>query len=87
MGQPVALYPLDGQVTPRASQSSTPPPADASARLVHVLLDGFRAGAATDGPVAPSTRRTQLAMRRNAERRLGTKRTRTATPHPKEKPR
>lgn len=61
--------------------------ADASARLVHVLLDGFRAGAATEGPVAPSTRRTQIAMRRHAERRLGTKRTRTATPHHKEKPR
>jgi AcrR family transcriptional regulator len=45
--------------------------ADASARLVHVLLDGFRAVAATDGPVAPSARRTQVAMRRNADRRLG----------------
>lgn len=34
----------------------TPPgiAADASARLVHVLLDGFRAAAATDGPPAPS---------------------------------
>jgi AcrR family transcriptional regulator len=51
--------------------------AEASARLVHVLLDGFRAGGATDGPVAPSARRTQVAMRRNAERRLGTKRTRS----------
>jgi AcrR family transcriptional regulator len=45
--------------------------ADASARFVHVLLDGFRAGAATDGPSAPTARRTQIAMRRNAERRLG----------------
>ena len=49
---------------------------DASSRLVHVLLDGFRAEAATPGPSAPSPRRTQLAMRRNAEHRLGTKRTR-----------
>lgn len=48
---------------------------DASARLIHVLLDGFRADAATDGPVAPSARRTELAMRRNAERSLGAKRT------------
>lgn len=43
----------------------------ASARLVHVLLDGFRAAAASDGPRAPSPRRLQLAMRRNSERRLG----------------
>ncbi|MBK6856546.1 MAG: helix-turn-helix transcriptional regulator [Microthrixaceae bacterium] len=49
--------------------------ADASARLIHVLLDGFRADAATDGPAAPSARRTELAMRRNAERSLGPKRT------------
>jgi hypothetical protein len=61
--------------------------ADASARFIHVVLDGFRAAAATDGPVAPSARRTQLAMRRNAERRLGAKRTRRATPHTKEEPR
>jgi hypothetical protein len=45
--------------------------AEASARLIHVLLDGFRASAASDGPPAPSARRTQLAMRRNGERRLG----------------
>jgi len=44
--------------------------ADASARLLHILLDGFRADAATDGPTAPSARRTRLAMRRNGERRL-----------------
>src|SRR5437588_80688 len=37
---------------------------DASARLVHVLLDGLRAPAATDGPVAPTPRRMRLAMRR-----------------------
>lgn len=43
----------------------------ASARLVHVLLDGLRAPAATDGPVAPTPRRMRLVMRRNAERRLG----------------
>jgi AcrR family transcriptional regulator len=45
--------------------------ADASARLVHVLLDGFRADAASDGPPAPNARRMQLAMRRNGQRRLG----------------
>ena len=44
----------------------------ASARLVHVLLDGLRAAAASDGPVAPTPRRMRLAMRRNAERHLGT---------------
>src|SRR5439155_26174915 len=48
--------------------------ADASARLVHVLLDGFRADAASEGPPAPSARRTRLAMRRNGQRRLGTTR-------------
>jgi AcrR family transcriptional regulator len=45
--------------------------ADASARLIHVLLDGFRAHAASDGPPAPTPRRMRLAMRRNGERRLG----------------
>jgi hypothetical protein len=35
------------------------------------MLDGFRAQAATDSPPAPSARRTQLAMRRNGEQRLG----------------
>lgn len=45
--------------------------ADASARLIHVLLDGFRAHAASDGPPAPGPRRMRLAMRRNAEDRLG----------------
>lgn len=52
---------------------------DASARLIHIVLDGFRAAAATNGPVAPSARRTQVAMRRNAERRLGSTRTRKTT--------
>jgi hypothetical protein len=51
---------------------------DASARLVHVLLDGFRASAATDGPAAPNPRRMRLAMRRNGERHLGA--TRKETP-------
>jgi hypothetical protein len=60
---------------------------DASSRLVHVLLDGFRAEAATPGPGAPSPRRTQLAMRRNAEHRLGTRRTRNRTPRSKEQQR
>jgi hypothetical protein len=44
---------------------------EASARLIHVLLDGFRASAATEGAPAPSARDTELAMRRNGERRLG----------------
>jgi AcrR family transcriptional regulator len=43
----------------------------ASARLVHVLLDGFRAQAATDGPPAPGARETEAAMLRNGEQRLG----------------
>jgi AcrR family transcriptional regulator len=50
--------------------------AEASARLVHVLLDGFRSTAATDGPSAPSPGRMRLAMRRNGERRLGATRMR-----------
>lgn len=45
--------------------------AQASARLVHVLLDGFRAAAATAGPPAPGARETEAAMRRNGEQRLG----------------
>lgn len=44
---------------------------DASARLIHVLLDGFRSMGSTDGPTAPPPRRMRLAMRRNGERRLG----------------
>jgi hypothetical protein len=43
----------------------------ASARLVHILLDGFRAQAATDGPPAPRARETEAAVRRNGEQRLG----------------
>jgi AcrR family transcriptional regulator len=50
--------------------------AEASARLVHVLLDGFRLTAATDGPGAPSPGQMRLAMRRNGERGLGATRTR-----------
>jgi AcrR family transcriptional regulator len=50
--------------------------AEASARLIHVVLDGLRADAASEGPVAPSARRTEQAMRRNGERRLGTTRAR-----------
>jgi AcrR family transcriptional regulator len=57
--------------------------ADASARLIHVLLDGFRADAASDGPPAPSVRRMRLAMRRNGERRLGAAKSQT-TPQSKE---
>jgi hypothetical protein len=44
--------------------------AEASARLVHLLLDGFRAQGASVGPPAPAARRTEIAMRRNGERRL-----------------
>ena len=57
--------------------------AEASARLIHVVLDGLRAEAASEGPAAPSARRTEQAMRRNGERRLGTThrpRGRAATP-------
>jgi AcrR family transcriptional regulator len=61
--------------------------AAASARLTHLLLDGLRADAATEGPAAPSARRTQLAMRRNGERRLGTTRTTRTTPQIKEQSR
>lgn len=43
----------------------------ASARLVHLLLDGLRATSATDGPPSPSPRGTAAAMRRNGEQRLG----------------
>jgi AcrR family transcriptional regulator len=44
----------------------------ASARLLHLMLDGLRVEAATVGPTAPSERGTQLAMRRNGEQHLGT---------------
>src|SRR3954468_4770079 len=50
--------------------------ADASARLVHVLLYGFRATAASEGPKPPTPRRMRLAMRRNGERRLGARKER-----------
>jgi AcrR family transcriptional regulator len=50
--------------------------ADASARLVLVLLDGFRATAASEGPKPPTPRRMRLAMRRNGERRLGARKER-----------
>ncbi len=43
----------------------------ASARLVHLVLDGLRANSATPGPPPPTPRRMQIAMRRNGERRLG----------------
>jgi hypothetical protein len=49
--------------------------AEASARLIHLLLDGFRAQAATDGPAAPTARGVVAAMRDNGERRLGCSRT------------
>lgn len=37
-----------------------------SQRLIHVLLDGLRAEAATAGPAAPSSRRMRLAMREHS---------------------
>lgn len=46
--------------------------AQASARLIHVLLDGLRASAATTGPKAPRAAATEEAMRHNSEHRLGT---------------
>jgi hypothetical protein len=45
--------------------------AEASARLIALLLDGLRAPAATTGPPAPSPEQVLAAMRRNGERRLG----------------
>jgi AcrR family transcriptional regulator len=45
--------------------------AEASARLIALLLDGLRAQAATAGPPAPSARQVMAAMRHNGERRLG----------------
>jgi AcrR family transcriptional regulator len=53
--------------------------AEASARLIHILLDGLRASAASDGPPAPSARRTRLAMRRNGQLRLGSVRSQRVT--------
>src|SRR3954471_15000980 len=49
--------------------------AEASARLIHLLLDGFRAQAAPNAPAAPTAREVVAAMRRNGERRLGCSRT------------
>jgi AcrR family transcriptional regulator len=47
--------------------------ARASARLVHVLLDGFRTAAATAGPPSLGAREIQAAMRRNGAQRLGSR--------------
>jgi AcrR family transcriptional regulator len=44
---------------------------EASARLIHILLDGLRAEAANPGPPSPSAARVRLAMRRNGARRIG----------------
>jgi AcrR family transcriptional regulator len=41
---------------------------EASQRLIHLLLDGLRAEAATDGPTAPSARRMRVAMREQSRR-------------------
>ena len=40
----------------------------ASGRLIHLLLDGMRADAATPGPTAPSPRRMRSAMREHSRR-------------------
>lgn len=48
--------------------------AEASARLIHLVLDGLRAPAATPGPPPPSAARTEAAMHRNAQHRLGSAR-------------
>ena len=45
--------------------------AEASARLVGLVLDGLRAEAATPGPAAPDAHDVRQAMRHNGERRLG----------------
>jgi AcrR family transcriptional regulator len=45
--------------------------AEASSRLVHLLLDGLRATSATEGARAPQAAATEAAMRRNSEHRLG----------------
>jgi AcrR family transcriptional regulator len=45
--------------------------AEASARLIGLVLDGLRAQAATAGPPAPPARHVMAAMRHNGERRLG----------------
>ena len=45
--------------------------AQASARLIALLLDGLRAEAATAGPPPPPARHVMAAMRHNGERRLG----------------
>jgi AcrR family transcriptional regulator len=63
----VLLLMANAGLLERAHDIST----EASARLVHLLLDGLRAPAATDGPVAPNPSDTEEAMRRNSERRLG----------------
>lgn len=41
---------------------------EASRRLVHLLVDGLRADAATPGPTAPSPRRMRAAMREHSRR-------------------
>jgi AcrR family transcriptional regulator len=45
--------------------------AEASARLIGLLLDGLRAEAATPGHAAPSARQVMAAMEHNGARRLG----------------
>jgi len=46
-------------------------PAEASTRLIGLLLDGLRAQAATAGPPAPSADQVLAAMQHNGQRRLG----------------
>jgi AcrR family transcriptional regulator len=49
--------------------------AEASARLIALLLDGLRTEAATDGPAAPSAPQVLAAMQHHGQRRLGCSRT------------
>lgn len=56
----------------------------ASRRLIHLVLDGLRAQAATAGPPAPSPRRMRLAMREHSRRaRLLDQPTAGASPKPR----
>lgn len=47
---------------------SAPAEREASRRLIHLLLDGLRANAASPGPTAPSPRRMRSAMRAQSRR-------------------
>jgi AcrR family transcriptional regulator len=57
----------------------------ASRRLIHLLLDGLRAEAATAGPMAPSPRRMRAAMREHSRRAGLLDQTSPVTPPPSDK--